>query len=231
MPFRLNDWHRILFGNAPPAILLEILARGLVIYLLLMISMRLLGRRVAAQLTLFELSVVVTLAAAVGAPLLSPERGMLPVPVILGVVVLMQRGLGAMSLTRPQIEEAVSGHPSLIASDGRLLLREIKREGLTRNKLFIYLRTQYVEHLGQVERIYLEASGEYSLVLAVEPRPGLSVLPPFERELREAAVSVGAFVCTRCGQLATEEQSPPLRGPCPACGGHAWEPAVQLLED
>jgi uncharacterized membrane protein YcaP (DUF421 family) len=47
--------------------------------------MRLLGRWVAAQYTLFEISIVVTLAAAIGVPLQASNRGMLP-PFVIALV-------------------------------------------------------------------------------------------------------------------------------------------------
>jgi hypothetical protein len=62
-PIQLTDWHRILAGGTPWEFLLEVVLRAAFTYLLLLVAMRLLGKRVAAQLTLFELSMVVTMAA------------------------------------------------------------------------------------------------------------------------------------------------------------------------
>src|SRR3954471_12365738 len=69
---RPNDWHRILSGQEPVAFYLEIVLRVAVVYLILMLAMRLLGKRMSSQLSRTELAVVVSLAAAVGVPLLSP---------------------------------------------------------------------------------------------------------------------------------------------------------------
>ena len=84
-PFRLDDWHRFLFGNASWTFLLEVLLRTSITYILILVAMRLLGRRIAAQYTLFEISIVVTLAAAIGVPLQAANRGMLP-PFIIALV-------------------------------------------------------------------------------------------------------------------------------------------------
>jgi uncharacterized membrane protein YcaP (DUF421 family) len=80
-PIQLTDWHRILAGSTLWPFLIEVLICAGFTYLLLMVAMRLLGKRVAAQLTLFELSMVVTMAAAIGIPLQVPDRGLLP-PII-----------------------------------------------------------------------------------------------------------------------------------------------------
>ncbi|HEY0742788.1 MAG TPA: hypothetical protein VGD40_15065 [Chryseosolibacter sp.] len=59
----LWDWERILLGEVPPAFLLEIVLRIIVVYLILTVAMRILGKRMAAQLTRNELAAMVSLAA------------------------------------------------------------------------------------------------------------------------------------------------------------------------
>src|SRR5215210_4335030 len=96
-PIQLTDWHRILAGGTPWTFLLEVMLRAAFTYLLLLVAMRLLGKRVAAQLTLFELSMVVTMAAVIGIPLQVPDRGLLPALAVLLVAVAFQRGLSLWS--------------------------------------------------------------------------------------------------------------------------------------
>ena len=47
-PIQLTDWHRILAGGTPWEFLLEVVLRAAFTYLLLMVAMRLPGKRVAA---------------------------------------------------------------------------------------------------------------------------------------------------------------------------------------
>jgi len=61
--------------------------------LLLLAVMRLLGKRMAAQLRLFEPSMVVTVAAVIGIPLQVSGRGLPPPVVLLAVLILLQRAL------------------------------------------------------------------------------------------------------------------------------------------
>jgi uncharacterized membrane protein YcaP (DUF421 family) len=60
---------RILIGDGPWAFLIEVLPRAIVMYALLLISMRLMGKRVAAQLSITELAVILMLGAAIGVPI------------------------------------------------------------------------------------------------------------------------------------------------------------------
>src|SRR5690554_4671633 len=74
----LNDLSRIIFGEVPPTFFLEIILRTFIVYLVLMVSMRLMGKRISSELQRNELAALVTLAAAIGVPMHEPTRGLLP---------------------------------------------------------------------------------------------------------------------------------------------------------
>src|SRR5438270_3226136 len=88
---KLGDWMRIFIGEAPPAFFLELVIRVFIIFFLLIVSMRLLGRRMAGQLNRIEIIALFSLAAAIGVPLQAPDRGILPAFVIALIVVLVGR--------------------------------------------------------------------------------------------------------------------------------------------
>ena len=52
---KFGDWMRIVFGETPPEFFIELVIRSFFIFLLLLLSMRLLGRRMAAQLNRIEM--------------------------------------------------------------------------------------------------------------------------------------------------------------------------------
>src|ERR1700712_2197316 len=84
---KLSDWKRILFGQVPPEFYIELVIRGLLVYLLLMVAMRLLGKRMSGQVSRLEMIALVSLASAVGVPLLSPMNGILPAVIIAIIIV------------------------------------------------------------------------------------------------------------------------------------------------
>ena len=96
----IDDLHRILLGKGSRWLLLEIFVRSVFLFFLIMSSMRMLGRRVASQYTLFELSVVVTLAGAVGVPLQATDRGLLPPVLIMALVITIQRFISSSTLKK-----------------------------------------------------------------------------------------------------------------------------------
>ena len=75
-------------GETPWWFLAEVAVRAIIVYLILLITLRVMGRRVASQMTISELAIVVTLGAAVGVPMQDPKRGMLGAVAILAIAVV-----------------------------------------------------------------------------------------------------------------------------------------------
>ena len=92
-----TDWSRILFGEVPASFFLEVLIRAVIFYILLLVSMRLLGKRMSSQLSRNELAALVSLAAAIGVPIMAPDRGILPGFVIALVVVFVGRTISRLA--------------------------------------------------------------------------------------------------------------------------------------
>src|SRR5689334_7147777 len=135
----LNDWKRILFGNAPLEFLLEVLIRSVFIYCFLLIIIRLLGKRMSSQLTITELAVMLTLGAIVSVPMQMPERGILQGMELLVLILLFERGLTWLIYKNKKIEELTQGKMSLLVKDGVLQLGEVKKLNISHEQLFAVL--------------------------------------------------------------------------------------------
>src|SRR4051812_37468641 len=86
-----NDWQRIILGEAPPEFLIELILRAVIIFFLIIVSLRLMGKRMSAQLTRIESTALFVVAGAIGVPLPSADRGLLPAIGIALVVILVGR--------------------------------------------------------------------------------------------------------------------------------------------
>ena len=157
------DVHRLLVGQVPWAFLAELFVRGVLIYVILVAAIRLMGKRVAGQLSITELAVIVTLGAAVGVPMQAPERGILPALVILGIALAFQRATSFWAFKDARIELLTQGDLICLVCDGRMLLEQMGRVGISRERLLAVLREHGIEQFGEVKRVYLEgvANGAY----------------------------------------------------------------------
>src|SRR4051812_42899107 len=134
------DWQRILLGATSWIFLVEVALRAIVVYVALTFAVRILGHRVAANLTLFELSIAVTLAATAGVVLESPDRGLLPALVVIFSTVALHRGISYWGVRRRTVERVVTGKPVTILVDGALEMRRLSQQSLSHERLFSMLR-------------------------------------------------------------------------------------------
>lgn len=176
-PFSLVDWHRFLIGNASWDFLLEVLLRTSVTYILLIVAMRLLGRRVAGPIhTIREIDCC----QARCTPLAfrcTANRGLLPPFLIALVVIVLQRLLARAGSTHRRVETLVSTDVSLLASDGRLNPSELARTAMPREKVYEAMRIRGWQHLGQISRLYMGPSGSFSFIPARPSKPGCPCCP------------------------------------------------------
>jgi uncharacterized membrane protein YcaP (DUF421 family) len=210
-----TDWERILFGNTSPEFLLEVFLRTLIIYLALLLVVKWLGKRMSGQLTIIEMTVMVTLGAIVSVPMQMPDRGILQGLLILLVAFALHHGINYLGILYPRAEEILQGKPTILVKDGILQLAELDEVRVTRQQLFSDLRTKSIYQLGKLKRVYLEPAGSLSIIKAEEARPGLPIFPTKDEKIIKGKGVPGKqlWVCVNCGK--TSKTNGP--DPCENC--------------
>lgn len=221
---RLSDWKRLLVGDAPLGFLLEMVVRVTLVYLVLVVLLRVLGKRMSGQVSSLELAVMILLGAVAAPPFVSPERGLVPAFVILACLVGMHQLIAMLGARASRVELWTQGPTTLILKDGRLNTQELQRLGISNQQLFAKLRFQSVRQLGELKRIYFEPWGDLSLVRNPEPQPGLSVLSPADSSLRERQPTLDTLsACAECGSIVSRDARPTR---CEFCYGDRWMAAA-----
>ncbi len=221
---QFEDINRWLFGQSPPEFMLEVLIRTILIFIFLLLVVRLMGSRMAGQITLTELAVMITLGAIVSPAMQLPDRGLLFGVVALICAYIFQRGINLWAFHNDKIEKLTQGTMSLLIKDGRLNLDELAHTRVTRQQLYAMLREEKIYNLGRVDRAYLEACGMLTIYKADEPRPGLPIAPgtdPHMLDLQEQ-VDSGMKACTCCGKLQ-QVTEPSIE--CEVCHSMVWSNA------
>jgi uncharacterized membrane protein YcaP (DUF421 family) len=217
----IGDWNRILFGESPPLYLLEVIVRVAIVYLMILIAIRLMGKRMSSEVSRADMVARVCLAAAVGLPIQRPGRGLLVALVIVVLIGIIGKWLARLIFYKRGMEKAFQGKHAILISDGIVDKKKTKEVHLSRERLFAALRKEGIKHLGEVKRLYIEANGEFSIVKAQQAKPGLSVVPYADDELRAAQTQTEDFVCRECGDYIGKEFSPCY------CGAKECEKAVK----
>ncbi|GAB3807455.1 DUF421 domain-containing protein [Spirosoma humi] len=221
----LDDWQRILIGDAPVEFMLEVFIRTSLIYMVLLVIMRLLGKRMNGQLTNLELAVMLTMGGIMAPGMQIPDRGLLPAVLALACALIFLRGTSLLGFKSSKAEKLIQGTETVLVKDGIIQLEQLTSNRLSHQQIFAALRSENVYNLGSVKRLYLEAYGEFSIYENEQPKPGLSVLPPSDNEVRAIHERIGdhQLACTNCGNTAPALPKP---GPCSICQTDNWVEAV-----
>ncbi len=145
--------------------------RTVVLYLLLIVGIRLMGKRQIGELEPTELVLAMLLSdlAAVpmqdfGLPLL---YGVVPIITLLCLTML----LSVATMRSVRLRALLCGKPSILVQDGKLRQREMRKVRVTVDELLEELRLQSVTDLRQVKYAILETSGSLSVLLRQEHQP------------------------------------------------------------
>jgi hypothetical protein len=152
-------------------------------------------------------------------PLQTAEQGVFPAAVLLLCALCFQRVLSVLSFRHRSVEVRVQGDATVLLQDGRLLMDSLRASRITAQRIFFELRAQNVQHLGELRRVYLESTGDISILRYTHPHPGL----PLIRTNRPAVSDLGArsLACSRCGYVAcSSTETPPAH--CEFCKCTEW---------
>ena len=138
------------------------------LYLVLIATIRLMGKRQIGQMEPAEFVVTMLVAnlAAIpmqdgGIPLLS---GLVPILTVLGVELV----LSYLSLRSVAVRRLLCGKPIIIVENGRILQQNLRQTNVTLDELTSHLRQKDVLDIRQVQYVILETDGNFS----VFPYPG-----------------------------------------------------------
>ena len=151
-----------------PLPILEKLARPVIVYLVLVVLLRIFGKRELAQLNPFDLVVLLSLSNTVQNAIIGEDNsvtgGVIGAFGLLAINWLVVRTL----YSSPRLTRTFEGRSTVLIRDGQIDQKAVKREALTREELMEVVHKQGFEHLSQVRTCELEPNGSF-YVEAIEP--------------------------------------------------------------
>lgn len=144
--------------------------RAIILYIIVLIVMRLMGKREIGQLQPFELAISIMIADLASIPMteigIPIFNGIIP---ILGLLV-MHLIISIINLKSLKAREIICGKPSILIYRGRINEKALIKERFTINELEERLRGNNVVNLGDVEYAILETSGQVTVIQKPEKR-------------------------------------------------------------
>jgi uncharacterized membrane protein YcaP (DUF421 family) len=151
-----------------PLPFIEKLLRPVIVYLVLVVLLRLFGKRELAQLNPFDLVVLLSLSNTVQNAIIGDDNsvtgGVIGAFGLLAINWLVVRTL----YNSPRLTHMVEGRSAVLVREGRIDERALKHESLTREELIEAIHKQGFEHVDQVAHCELEPNGSFYME-SVEP--------------------------------------------------------------
>lgn len=144
--------------------MLVIFFRSIFIYIIVLIVMRLMGKREIGQLQPFELAISIMIADLATMPMSNSgipiTNGIIP---ILGLLV-MHLIISVTNLKSTKVRKLICGKPSILIYRGKINEEMLRKERFTINELQERLRDKDIMNFGDVEYAILETSGQINVI-------------------------------------------------------------------
>lgn len=222
------DWERLLTNNHPFEFLFEVIFRSVIMFIVLLVTLRFTGKRGVKQLSIFETVIIIALGSAAGDPMFYEDVGLIPAITVFIVIILLYRFVTMLTGKFKWFENLVEGKTECLIEDGKFSIASFEREGLAQDEFFSELRLRSIEHLGQVRNAYLETSGEVSIFFYEDKdvKYGLPILPQLFEKKSQAIPKAGFYSCTFCGHTK-EVQAGKVH--CEICNKTEWVEAINTI--
>jgi uncharacterized membrane protein YcaP (DUF421 family) len=157
--------------------MLLVAVRVLVLYTLLVIVMRLMGKRQIGQLQPFELVITIIVAELAVLPMNNPG-----IPItngVIGILMLLAAEvfISLLTMKSERARALVCGTPTILINNGRLLPEAMHRLRLNLNDLLEQLRSKKYPNISDIAFAVLENNGALSII------PKADAVPPTARDL------------------------------------------------
>ena len=148
-----------------------VLIRTLIIYLTLLITMRLMGKRQLGEMELSEFVVAALIADLAAHPLQD-----IGIPLLNGIVPVLtlfccEVFIAAASMKSIKFRSLLFGRPSIVIQNGSILQQEMRLNRFTPEELMQELRKQGVYDISRVQYAVLETNGTLNVMSYPEDKP------------------------------------------------------------
>lgn len=225
----LKRLEKILIGDEEWAFIPEIMLRTFFMYIVVLVSLRVLGKRGVKQLSIFELVVIISLGSAAGDPMFYKEVGVISAVAAFIVVIIGYKITSYLLNKSKKFETLIEGSCTCLIEHGRFTIENFKKEPLAQDEFFAELRLKNISHLGQVKLAILETTGSISVFFYrdEEVKYGLPILPALFSDKQTEIKHKDFYSCSFCGY--TKLLEPTSEAVCKCCKKNKWIKSINIL--
>ena len=188
--------------------MMDSLLRTVILYSVLILVIRLLGKRQIGQMEPSEFVVTMLVANLATIPMEEPGLPLTEALIPIGTVVLLEIGLAFASVKSIRLRKLLCGKPVILIENGKILQDNLRRCRVTLDELTGHLREKDVLDLGSVQYAILETNGNLSVFPYPEAKPACAAdagVTPTAQFLPLTVVSDGVLIETNLKKAGKDQ--------------------------
>lgn len=154
-----------------------LLIRTITIYIFLLLTMRLMGKRQLGELEISELVSTLLLSDIAALPITNPEIPLSFAVVPILTITAFEVSTSLLLTKRPRLKDLLSTRPSMVIQRGKINHVELLKNRISIDELLSELRQKDVTDINEVDYAIIEQNGKMTVVLKEE------YAPPSRKEL------------------------------------------------
>ncbi len=158
--------------------MLQIGLRVLLVYLLLLASIRIMGKREIGQLSNLDFVVAIVVAELATLPITDHKLTLLQTILPMLIITALQVIVSMVCLKSNRFRRLLYGRPNVLIAEGRMQMAEMRKARYNIDDLLCQLRQKDVFDIAQVDYAVLETSGELTVLMQQ------SYCPPTRKDLQ-----------------------------------------------
>ncbi|MGJ0239877.1 DUF421 domain-containing protein [Novosphingobium fluoreni] len=143
---------------------MDIIARATVLFFVMYLLLRMLGKRELSQVTPFELVLLIVMGDLVQQGITHNDFSMTGAALAIFTIAFWSLALGWISYLSPRAERMLEGVPRVLIRNGEIIEPNMRRDRLTRAELEIEMRLAGIARISDVAWGILEPNGKISFI-------------------------------------------------------------------
>lgn len=143
---------------------MDIVLRASVVFFVLYLAVRVMGKRELAQMTAFELIVLVVFGDIVQQGVMHNDFSLTGAILAIATLAFWALVLSWLTYASRKAELLLDGEPRVIVKDGEIIEENLRRDRLTRAEILSEMRLAGIGHIEQVAWAILEPQGKMSFI-------------------------------------------------------------------
>ena len=143
---------------------MDIVFRGIFVFVFLYALMRMIGRRELSSLEPFDLILLIVLGDAVQQGLTQDDYSLTGAFLAIGTIAILQVAVSYANFRFPKLRPVLDGEPIVVVQDGKPIEKNLRRERVTIDDLAAAARQQNIAKIEDVRWAVMETSGAISFI-------------------------------------------------------------------